>query len=171
MALVSSMVWALPAQAMPDWNLGNAVMSEVQNLNARASGVIRNEGVTKCLDDLGFQTVDGSTVASWTCNGLTNQDWSFTPSEDYYWDTAFYGTLTLNKAPSKCLSVASANGGPAQSVAVGGSVQMLLTKAGSVFAKSGVGLGGWTKESDFDVQKIAAGSDGTQMMVGAERAV
>jgi hypothetical protein len=56
-------------------------------------------------------------------------------------------------------------------VADGGSVQMLLTTGGELYAKSGVGLGGWTKESDFQPEEIAAGSDGTQMMVAADGTV
>ncbi|HEV7964462.1 MAG TPA: RICIN domain-containing protein [Actinoplanes sp.] len=46
---------------------------------------------------------------------------------------------------------------------------MLLTENGQVFAKSGVALGGWTKEADFNTQKIAAGSDGTQLMTDGSR--
>ena len=67
-------------------------------------------------------------------------------------------------SPTKCLTITSTNGGTAQSIAIGGTVQMLLTESGQVYAKTGVGLGGWTKEHDYNVHEIAVGSDGTQMI-------
>ena len=154
--------------ASPDWNLGNTEASQISNLNAQADGVVRNPGLGKCLDDLSGKTANGSTVDSSACNGSANQNWTFNPGSDYYWDLGFHGSVTLDSAPGKCLDIGSANGGAAASIAVGGAVQMMLTTSGEVYAKSGVGLGGWTKESDFEVQRIAAGSDGTQMMVGAD---
>jgi hypothetical protein len=156
------------ASATPDWNLGNTEQSQISNINAQANGVVRNSGLGKCLDDLSGNTANGSTVDTSACSGSTNQNWTFTPYQDYYWDLGFHGTVTLNNAPGKCLDVGSTNGGAAVTVAAGGTLQMLLTTSGEVYAKSGVGLGGWTKESDFQVQAIAAGSDGTQMMIGAD---
>ena len=155
--------------ATPDWNLGNTEASQISNLNAQADGVVRNPGLGKCLDDLSGKTANGSTVDSSACTGSANQNWTFNPGSDYYWDLGFYGSVTLDGAPGKCLDIGSANGGAAASIAVGGAVQMMLTNSGEVYAKSGVGLGGWTKESDFEVQRITAGSDGTQMMVGGSR--
>jgi len=170
-AAAGALAWSLAAgsaSAAPDWNLGNTGQSQISNINAQASGTVRNSGLGKCLDDLSGKTANGSTVDSSACSGSTNQNWTFTPYEDYYWDLAFHGTVTLNSAPGKCLDITSTNGGAAETVAAGGTLQMLLTTSGEVYAKSGIGLGGWTKESDFQAQHIAAGSDGTQMMVGAD---
>ena len=43
---------------------------------------------------------------------------TFTPRDDYFWDLGFYGTVTAAAAPTKCLSVTSANGGKANSIAM-----------------------------------------------------
>ncbi len=168
LALFCSVAGASAASAATaDWNLGNTEASQISNLNAQASGVVRNTGLNKCLDDLSGKTANGSAVDSAACNGSANQNWTFTPRYDYDDDLGFYGQLTLDTAPGKCLDIGSTNGGAAQSVSVGGSVQMLQTASGEVYAKSAVGLGGWTKEIDDQVQQIAAGSDGTQMIVDA----
>jgi hypothetical protein len=156
--------------ATPDWNLGNTTASQISNLNVQATGAVRNTGLGKCLDDAG-KTASGSAVDSSSCTGAANQNWIFTPTRAYDDDLAFYGSVTLAGAPGECLDVASTNGGAASFVAIGGTVQMLLSTSGEVYAKNSTGLGGWTKESDFGVERIAAGSDGTQMMVGADGTV
>ncbi|MDD1061417.1 ricin-type beta-trefoil lectin domain protein [Streptomyces cocklensis] len=187
LSLVFSAATSSAAQAAADWNLGNTEASQILDLNAPADGAVRNDGLSKCLDDLSGSTTNHSTVDSSACTGLANQDWTFTPSEDYDWDLGVHGTLTLTGAPGKCLDVTSANGGAAKAVAEGGTVQMLLTTSGEVYAKDtrnvtgpagGSGIspqialdGSWTKESDTGVQKIAAGSDGTQMMIGFDNTV
>ena len=170
LALIASIVGSA-AWATPDWNLGNTQVSQISNLNAQATGVVHNTGLGMCMDDLGGATANGTAVDSATCSGAANQNWTFTPVSDYYWDLGFYGSVTPAGASGKCVDIASANGGAAKFVAFGGSVQMLESATGEVYARSGVGVGGWTKESDFQVQAIAAGSDGTQMMVGGDASV
>ncbi|HEU5429771.1 MAG TPA: RICIN domain-containing protein [Actinocrinis sp.] len=169
--MVLALVWSVfgsAAWAAPDWNLGNTQISQISNLNAQATGPVRNSGLGMCMDDLGGSTANGTTVDSATCSGAASQNWTFTPVNDYYWDLGFYGSVSPDGASGKCLDISSANGGAAKFVAAGGSVQMLESATGEVYAKSGVGPGGWTKESDFQAQAIAAGSDGTQMMIGAD---
>ncbi|SDJ53305.1 hypothetical protein SAMN05444157_3837 [Frankineae bacterium MT45] len=43
--------------------------------------------------------------------------------------------------------------------------QMILDAAGNVWAKSSVGVGGWTEEVQGGIGKVAVGSDGTQMIL------
>jgi ricin-type beta-trefoil lectin protein len=130
--------------------------------------VIRNDGLGKCLNDRQGATANGTTVDSSACTNGAAQSWSFNPRSDYYSDLGFWGWVTPTGAASKCLSVTSANGGKVQSVALAGSTQMIWTESGQVWAKSGIGLGGWVNESDYDPQGIAGGSDGTQLMIGAD---
>ncbi|WP_325723309.1 ricin-type beta-trefoil lectin domain protein [Actinocrinis sp.] len=172
--MAGTLVWIMaagPASAAPDWNLGNTAISQVYNLNAQASGPIANEGLGKCLDDPSGNTANGTAAASAACSGSANQNWTFTPYQDYSGDGGFHGTVTPVGAPGKCLDVTSTNGGAAKSVAVGGSVQMLMTTSGELYAKSSTGMGGWTKESDFELEQIAAGSDGTQLIVPGDGSV
>jgi hypothetical protein len=163
LGLTIALTWSMmqgAALAAPDWNLGNTLGSQTSDLNAQATGVIRNDGLGKCVDDLNGNLANGATVASNACNGGASQTWTYN-RESALWDD---GTVHPTANFNKCLTVTSTNGGTAQTVAIGGTVQMLLTEGGQVFAKTGVGLGGWTKESDYNTQKIAAGSDGTQLM-------
>ncbi|HEU5352812.1 MAG TPA: ricin-type beta-trefoil lectin domain protein, partial [Actinocrinis sp.] len=172
--VAGALVWTLtagPASASPDWNLGNTGISQSYNLNAQASGPIANPGLGKCLDDPAGNTANGTAVASSACTGAVHQNWTFTPYADYTDEGSFHGTVTPVGAPGKCLDVTSTNGGAAKSVAVGGSVQMLMTTSGELYAKNSAGMGGWTKESDFELEQIAAGSDGTQMMVPGDGSV
>ncbi|WP_344441905.1 RICIN domain-containing protein, partial [Kitasatospora nipponensis] len=97
------------AAAVPAWNLGNTGLAGVYNLNAQASGVVHNVGLNKCMDDYSYKTDNGSSVVSYTCNGATNQNWSFHPGEDYIYDLGFTGSITLDNAPGQCLDIV---GGP-----------------------------------------------------------
>lgn len=159
-ALVWSMATGGQVLAAPDWNLGNTLGSQVSDLNAQAMGVIRNDGLGKCVDDLNGSLANGAAVVSAACSGGVSQNWTFNRESSALDD----GTVRTGADFSKCLTVTSSNGGKAQSVALGGSVQMLLTESGQVWAKTGFGLGGWTKETDYDFEDIAVGSDGTQLM-------
>jgi Ricin-type beta-trefoil lectin domain/Pretoxin HINT domain len=159
-AMVWSMMAGAPAMASPDWNLGNTLGSQISDLNAQATGVIRNDGLGKCVDDLNGNIANGAPVVSNACSAGASQNWTYV-SESSLWDD---GTVHSAANATKCLTVTSTNGGAVESVAVGGTVQMLLTEDGQVFAKTGVGLGGWIKEADFNMHEIAAGSDGTQLM-------
>jgi Ricin-type beta-trefoil lectin domain/Pretoxin HINT domain len=167
--LVAALAWSMATGsqvlASPDWNLGNTLGSQISDINAQSLGVIRNDGLGKCVDDLNGNLANGAAVASNACSGGASQNWTFN-RESALWDD---GTIHPAANFSKCLTVTSTNGGVAQSIAIGGTVQMLLTANGQVFAKSGVALGGWTKEADFYTQKIAAGSDGTQLMTDGSR--
>ena len=167
--LVAALAWSVATGsqvlASPDWNLGNTLGSQISDLNAQSVGVIRNDGLGKCVDDLNGNLANGAAVASSACSGGASQNWTFN-RESALWDD---GTIHPAANFAKCLTVTSTNGGVAQSIAIGGTVQMLLTENGQVFAKSGVALGGWTKEADFYTQKIAAGSDGTQLMTDGSR--
>ncbi|MGW2800139.1 RICIN domain-containing protein [Streptomyces sp. NPDC001269] len=97
--------------AVPAWNLGNTGPANIYNLNAAGSGVMHNLGTGKCVDDYAYKTAAGSAVASYTCNGATNQNWTYTPNEEYgYSDLGQTGTLKLNNAPSMCLSVPDPKG-------------------------------------------------------------
>ncbi|GAA3343970.1 hypothetical protein GCM10020358_45270 [Amorphoplanes nipponensis] len=156
-----SLISVPPAQASPDWNLGNTAASQISDLNAQATGVFRNVGLGKCLDVLNGGTANGAAAVSSACSGSASQNWTY-ERETPLWDD---GTIHAAGAPTKCLSVVSNNGGSARSISIGGTTQMLLTESGQVWAKTGVGLGGWTKESDYDASTIAVGSDGTQLMV------
>ncbi|WP_159011784.1 ricin-type beta-trefoil lectin domain protein [Streptomyces sp. NRRL F-5123] len=168
LSLVFTAATSSAAQAATDWNLGNTGVSHLADLDAAASGAVRNDGLSKCLDDLAGSTANHATVGSSACTGTANQDWTFTPSQGLDWIYSPHGTLTLTGTPGKCLDVASTNGGAAQAVAEGGAVKMLLTPSGEVYAKGTTG--GWTKENDTAFQ-IAAGSDGTQMLIGADSTV
>jgi hypothetical protein len=160
LTVLLSLAQGTPAQAAADWNLGNTGASQISDLNAQATGVVRNDGLGMCLNDLNGNTANGAAVVSSTCSGATSQNWTYQRETDL-WDD---GTIRSAAAPTKCLTVTSANGGVAESIAIGGTLQMMLSDSGQVYAKTGVGLGGWTKETDYDVSDIAAGSDGTQMM-------
>lgn len=160
-SLTLSLIFVPPAQAAPDWNLGNTGASQVSDLNAQATGIIRNAGLGKCLDVLNGSTANGAGAVSSACSGATSQNWTY-QREAVLWDD---GTIRPAGASNKCLTIVSNNGGSAQSISIGGTTQMLLTESGQVWAKTGVGLGGWTKESDYNATKIAVGSDGTQLMV------
>jgi hypothetical protein len=160
-----SMVTGSEVLAAPDWNLGNTLGSQVSDLNAQSIGVIRNDGLGKCVDDLNGNLANGAAVVSNACTGGASQNWTFN-REAALWDD---GTIRPVANFGKCLTVVSSNGGKAESVAIGGTVQMLLTDSGQVWAKTGVGLGGWTKETDYNIQEIAAGSDGAQMMTDGIR--
>ncbi|MFC1429959.1 ricin-type beta-trefoil lectin domain protein [Streptacidiphilus sp. N1-3] len=166
-ALAWSMAAGSAAAVTPDWNLGNTQQSQISDINAQASGTVRNAGLGKCLDDLGGKTTNGTTVDSSTCNATAPQNWTYTPAPN----SDAFGSVTLTGSPGKCLDITSTNGGEAKSVAMGGTTQMLLTTSGELYAKSSIGMGGWTKEADSIVLQIAAGSDGTQMMVGSDGAV
>jgi hypothetical protein len=160
-AVLASLAHGFPAQAAPDWNLGNTGASQISDLNAQATGLIRNDGLGKCLDDMNGNTANGAPIVSTACTGAATQNWTYQRETDL-WDD---GTIRSAAAPNKCLTVTSTNGGAAQSIAIGGTLQMMLTESGQVYAKTGaVGLGGWTKETDYNVSDIAAGSDGTQMI-------
>ncbi|MGW1195271.1 RICIN domain-containing protein [Streptomyces sp. NPDC002536] len=45
----------------------------------RADGSLKNVLTGKCLDDLGFNTDNGTQLGIWDCNGLPNQKWMLTP--------------------------------------------------------------------------------------------
>lgn len=170
LGLVLAVAWSLATGsgvlASPDWNLGNTLGSQVSDLNAQAVGVIRNDGLGKCVDDLNGNLANGAAVTSNACSGAGPQSWTFN-RESPLWDD---GTIRPAAGFAKCMTVVSSNGGAAKSVAIGGTTQLLLTSSGQVWAKnSGVALGGWTKETDYDVQDIAAGSDGTQLMTDGAR--
>ncbi|GIE79613.1 hypothetical protein Aph02nite_55630 [Actinoplanes philippinensis] len=158
--LALSLLSVPPAQAAVDWNLGNTGASQISDLNVQSTGVVRNNGLGKCLDDMNGNTANGAPVVSSACSGAAGQNWTYSRTATL-WDD---GTLRAAASPTKCLTITSTNGGAARSIAIGGTVQMLLTESGQVYAKNGVGLGGWTKEHDYNVHEIAVGSDGTQMI-------
>ncbi|MEV6597095.1 ricin-type beta-trefoil lectin domain protein [Actinoplanes sp. NPDC051346] len=160
LALALSLISVPPAQAAPDWNLGNTGASQISDLNAQATGPIRNVGLGKCLEVLNGGTANGTAAVSSACSGATSQSWTY-QRETSLWDD---GTIRPAGAANKCLTIISNNGGSVQSISIGGTTQMLLTQSGQVWAKTGVGLGGWTKESDYNASEIAVGSDGTQLM-------
>ncbi|WP_344442931.1 RICIN domain-containing protein, partial [Kitasatospora nipponensis] len=96
------------AASAPSWNLGNTALANLYNLNAEASGAVHNVGLNKCVDDYAYRTDNGSQVVSWTCNGATNQNWTFTPANHNPYrtgDAGFLGALSLNNAPTKCLDI------------------------------------------------------------------
>jgi hypothetical protein len=64
LALALSLISVSPAQAAPDWNLGNTGASQISDLNAQATGVVRNVGLGKCLDVLNGSTANGATAVS-----------------------------------------------------------------------------------------------------------
>jgi hypothetical protein len=73
---------------------------------------IRNESSGKCLDDTNGQTNNGNPMQMWTCNGSTNQNWTFYLIagcvENWPCEYVFY-----NEAAGKCLDLnggSSANG-------------------------------------------------------------
>ncbi|AEV81239.1 Pierisin [Actinoplanes sp. SE50] len=159
----ASAAWA----ATTDWNLGNTSASQVADLTAPATGVVRNDGLKTCLERVSGATANGTVAASSTCTGASGQMWTFKPPT-----FSTQGNLTPAGVPTSCLSVVSRNGGPAREVAAAGAAQMLLTDDGQVWARTQNGLnaelGPWVKETDAKVQDIAGGSDGTQMIIGAD---
>ncbi|MFI6686435.1 ricin-type beta-trefoil lectin domain protein [Streptomyces sp. NPDC050485] len=44
----------------------------------QADGSLKNVLTGKCLDDLGFNTNNGTQLGIWDCNGLPNQKWTLT---------------------------------------------------------------------------------------------
>src|SRR4051794_39919730 len=107
-SVVVSLVAAVPARAAdPDWNLGNTKVSQIGDLYARATGVVRNDGLSKCLNDRQGGTANGTVVDSSACDGSGSQNWSFNPRDDSGWRASSYGTVTPTGAASKCLSVTS----------------------------------------------------------------
>lgn len=59
LTLVGSVIGSA-AWATPDWNLGNTQVSQISNLNAQATGPIRDAGLGMCLDDKGGATAPGT---------------------------------------------------------------------------------------------------------------
>src|SRR5690349_24104361 len=126
LSLTLSMIFVPPAQAAPDWNLGNTGASRASDLNAQASGVIRNVGLGKCVDVLNAGTAKRSAAVTSACSGAATQNWTY-QRETSLWDD---GTVRPAGAATKCLTVVSNNGGSVQSISIGGTTQMLLTESG-----------------------------------------
>ncbi|MFI5646976.1 ricin-type beta-trefoil lectin domain protein [Kitasatospora sp. NPDC051705] len=103
--LILGLSTSTASAATPPWDLGNTALATPVNLNAQASGPIRNIGLDKCMDDAAGDTRNGAAVVSYTCNDQGNQSWTFNPKEPYIFDNFFYGTITLTNTPGKCLDV------------------------------------------------------------------
>lgn len=63
--------------------------------NGMTAPGIRGQGSDRCIDDSGWNTADGATVALWDCNGYTVQEWEFTYTGGYY--------RIKNRHANKCL--------------------------------------------------------------------
>ncbi|MFI9327533.1 RICIN domain-containing protein [Kitasatospora sp. NPDC052868] len=101
---------AAPANPAPTWDLGNTSLADARNLNAKSSGAVHNLGLDKCMDDYAYNIQNGAAVVSYRCNGATNQNWTFNPNHEYSGDLGFYGSLTLDNSPGKCLDIPTPNG-------------------------------------------------------------
>ena len=116
--LVAALGWSAATGsqvlASPDWNLGNTLGSQISDLNAQSSGVIRNDGLGKCVDDLNGNLANGAAVTSNACSGGASQNWTFNREAALWDDGTVHPAALLGTArgPSAGLApVTSPSGG------------------------------------------------------------